>query len=61
MDGIIYILFGTLFTAAIWYFFCGVEEEDRQNDKNDHTGCIVCLVLGFISTLIMMALSFLGK
>lgn len=52
MDLLIFIVLGTLGTAAMWYFFCGVEDEAKR-DGDDKTGCITCIIIGLVFTLIM--------
>ena len=52
MDFILFMLFGTLFTAAIWQILLS----NDSHDENDSSGCIVSLVLGFICTLIIYVL-----
>ena len=61
--GLVFLLIiGTLATAAIWYFFCGGEESDKaeaakkeaegkEPEKGLGSGCITCLIIGFIMTL----------
>lgn len=52
----------TLVTAAIWYFLCGGEESDKaeaakreaegkEPEKGLGSGCITCLIIGFIMSL----------
>lgn len=60
MGLIFYIIISTLVTAAIWYFLCGLEEQDKQDDKKDNIGCVVALILGFIGALISAGIAALG-
>ena len=61
MGWIIFILVNTLVGAAIWYFACGLEEQDKQDDKKGNTGCILALVLGFIGALLVAGMVAIGK
>ena len=48
------ILLATLVGGAIWYFACGLSDEDnRAEGKEKGWGCITALILGFIGALIM--------
>ena len=52
MELFIFIVVGTLVTAAIWYFFCGVEDEAKK-ESEEKFGCITCIIIGLISTLVL--------
>ena len=60
MGWIIFIIVNTLAGAAIWYFVCGGEEQDKADDKKGNWGCILSLILGFIGALIVTGMVALG-
>ena len=56
------IILATLVGGAIWYFACGLSEEDEKAEGKDKgTGCIVALILGLIGTLIMFGFAALDS
>ena len=60
MGWLIFILFNTLAGAAIWYFVCGLKDNDEQSDNNSNAGCFLSLILGFIGALIVSGMAALG-
>lgn len=52
MELFIFIVVGTLVTAAIWYFFGGVEDEAKK-ESEEKLGCIICIIIGLILTLVL--------
>lgn len=58
---IVGILLCTMVGGAIWYFACGLNDEDeRAEGKDKGIGCILALILGFIGALIMFGLAAIG-
>lgn len=55
-----YLILGTLVTAVIVYFLCGMSE---NNDTKEYSkaSCITSLVWGFVMTGIMVLIMMLGK
>lgn len=60
MGGIGYIIISTLIGAAVIYFACGLEENDKKDGKGN-SGCIVALVVSLLFTLILGGIALLGK
>ena len=60
MGWIFFILVNTLAGAAIWYFACGLKENDDQSDNKSNAGCFLSLILGFIGALIIAGITALG-
>lgn len=61
MGWILFIAINTLVGAAIWYFVCGLKDNDEQSDKKSNMGCVIALVLGFIGALLVAGMAALGK
>lgn len=60
MGWLIFIIVNTLVGAAIWYFVCGLKDNDEQSDNKSNAGCFVALILGFIGALIVAGMAALG-
>jgi len=60
MGWVIFILVNTLAGAAIWYFACGLKDNDEQSDSKSNAGCYISLILGFIGALIVAGMVALG-
>ena len=52
------IILATLVGGAIWYFACGlIEEDERAEGKDKGWGCITALILGFIGALLWFGMA----
>ena len=49
---IVGVIIGTLVVAAQVYFLCGGRECDKNDKEDSKFGCLLAVILGFISMMI---------
>ena len=51
------VIFGTLVVAAQIYFLCGGNDCDSNDKEGGNSGCLLAVILGFISMMIYVCIN----